>query len=86
MTSSDDELELSSLDGLYHRTASSDHITRFEAPGRYFYVLPDGNAINFLHGAAVGTYIHLIQAEIITATAALTQGQPPGLHELTATD
>ncbi|ORT60711.1 hypothetical protein [Streptomyces sp. CB03238] len=43
-------------------------LTRYEITGHYFYVLADG--------AAVGTYIHLARAEILAATAALSQGRP----------
>ncbi|MFI6819289.1 adenosylhomocysteinase [Nonomuraea sp. NPDC050328] len=75
VTSSDDELELSSLTGLYTRTAVEPHITRYAAVGHYFYVLADGNAVNFLHGASVGSYILLVQAEILAATA-LIASQP----------
>ena len=37
---------------------------------------------NFLHGAFVGAFIYLVQAEILAATAALAAGHlRPGLHE-----
>jgi adenosylhomocysteinase len=82
VTSADDEVELAGLDGLYERTPAGDHITRYATTGHYFYVLNDGNAVNFLHGASVGTFIYLVQAEILAATAALAGGDPdPGLHE-----
>jgi adenosylhomocysteinase len=87
VTSSDDELELAALDGLYARTPAGEHITRYARTGHYFYVLADGNAVNFLHGACVGAFIFLVQAEILAALATLASaGHEPGLHELTATD
>ncbi|MFF4835168.1 adenosylhomocysteinase [Streptomyces sp. NPDC001315] len=87
VTSSEDELELGSLHGLYRRTPVGDQLTRYEVTGHYFYVLADGGAVNFVHGAAVGTYIHLVQAEIVAATAALSNGQfQPGLHATPASD
>lgn len=87
VTSSEDELELDSLHDLYRRTPVSTQLTRYEAAGHYFYVLADGGAVNFVHGAAVGAYIHLVQAEILAATAALSHIRfPPGLHEMTAVD
>lgn len=49
--------------------------SRVHLSGHYFYVLADGGAVNFLHGAAVGSYIHLVQAEILAATAALSHDQ-----------
>jgi adenosylhomocysteinase len=82
VTSSDDELELDGLDGLYARQQVSDHITRYSTTGHYFYVLNDGNAVNFLHGASVGSFIYLVQAEILAAMALLSsQAHDPGLHE-----
>ncbi|MFI0743285.1 adenosylhomocysteinase [Streptomyces sp. NPDC021100] len=87
VTSSEDELELGSLSGLYQRTPVGRHLTRYETTGHYFYVLADGGAVNFVHGAAVGTYIHLVQAEILAATSALSQGRlQPGLHDMPTTD
>ncbi|MEU1819941.1 adenosylhomocysteinase [Streptomyces abikoensis] len=86
VTSSEDELELNALDGLYQRTPMGEHLTRYEVTGHYFYVLAEGGAVNFVHGAAVGTYIHLVQAEILAATAALSRGgHDPGLHEVPST-
>ncbi|MEW1722072.1 adenosylhomocysteinase [Streptomyces sp. NPDC093109] len=84
VTSSDDELELASLERTYRRTAAGDHLTRYERAGHYFYVLAEGNAVNFVHGATVGVYIHLVQAEILAATSVLSYGDhhDPGLHEL----
>ena len=82
VTSADDELELAGLDGLYERSPAGDHITRYATTGHYYYVLNEGNAVNFLHGASVGAFIYLVQAEILAATAALASGHPdPGLHE-----
>ncbi|MFC5750330.1 NAD(P)-dependent oxidoreductase [Actinomadura rugatobispora] len=88
VTSSDDELELDALDGLYARTPAGDHITRYARTGHYFYVLADGNAVNFLHGACVGAFIFLVQAEILAALATLASADhhEPGLHEITASD
>lgn len=87
VTSSDDELELAALGGLYARTPAGEHITRYARTGHYFYVLADGNAVNFLHGASVGAFIFLVQAEILAALASLaTADHEPGLHELDATD
>jgi adenosylhomocysteinase len=83
VTSSDDELELAALQGLYTCQPAEPHVTRYSTTGHYFYVLNDGNAVNFVHGASVGSFIHLIQAEILAAIARLA-GAPhePGLHEI----
>jgi adenosylhomocysteinase len=87
VTSSDDELELDALDGLYERAPSGEHVTRYARTGHYFYVLADGNAVNFLHGASVGAFIFLVQAEILAALASLAAaGHEPGMYELDATE
>ena len=71
VTSSDDELELDALDPLYGRENVGQAITRYARTGHFFYVLNEGNAVNFLHGASVGAFIFLVQAEIIAAAAQL---------------
>jgi adenosylhomocysteinase len=84
VTSSDDELELSALNGLYVRTQSGPNVTRYARTGHYFYVLADGNAVNFLHGASVGSFILLVQAEILAALAVLASTEhDPGMWEVT---
>ncbi|GAA1004979.1 hypothetical protein Aple_035640 [Acrocarpospora pleiomorpha] len=85
VTSSDDELELSALGGLYARTPVGDHITRYARTGHYFYILADGNAVNFLHGASVGAFILLVQAEILCALAQICAGAlDPGMWEVSS--
>lgn len=87
VTSSDDELELDQLTGLYERTPAGEHVTRYATTGHYFYVANDGNAVNFLHGAAVGPFIFLVQAEILTALVHVSEGRwEPGYHELAESD
>jgi adenosylhomocysteinase len=71
--------------GFRRRTPVGDHLTRFDVIGHYFYLLADGGAVNFLHGGVVGTFIHLVQAEILTATGVITSGElDPGITELHA--
>lgn len=51
------------------------------------YVLAGGNAVNFLHGASVGAFIFLVQAEILAALARLSGGDiEPGYHEMPDAD
>ncbi|MBE2998884.1 NAD-binding protein [Nocardiopsis sp. HNM0947] len=83
VTSSDDELRLDGLGELYNREAVGEGITRYARTGHYFYVLNDGNAVNFLHGANSGAFIYLVQAEILAAAARLMRlSHEPDLHEL----
>ncbi|MEV8399489.1 adenosylhomocysteinase [Streptomyces niveus] len=87
VTSSEDELELDALPDVYTRTAVGDHLTRYRTTGHYFYLANGGNAVNFLHGASVGPFIFLVQAEILAAIRLLSLSDlTPGLHEVTAPD
>lgn len=74
VTSSEDELDLDGLPDVYTRTPSGDHVTRYQTTGHYFYLLNGGNAVNFLHGASVGPFIFLIQAEILASIRMLAHG------------
>ncbi|MEU5607508.1 adenosylhomocysteinase [Streptomyces sparsogenes] len=87
VTSSEDELELGGLPDVYTRTLVGDHVTRYQTTGHYFYLANGGNAVNFLHGASVGPFIFLVQAEILAAIRMLTRGDlSPGMHEVSAAD
>ncbi|WP_207757333.1 Rossmann-fold NAD(P)-binding domain-containing protein [Nonomuraea cypriaca] len=83
VTSSDDELELDALQGLYDRTQVDTNITKYSRTGHYFYVLADGNAVNFIHGASVGPFIFLVQAEILVALTRLAAHEhEAGIYEV----
>ncbi len=83
VTSSEDELELSGLPDVYTLAHAGDHVTRYQTTGHYFYLLNHGNAVNFLHGASVGPFIFLVQAEILAAIRFLAQDQlVPGMYEM----
>ncbi|MFE7478917.1 adenosylhomocysteinase [Streptomyces sp. NPDC057552] len=87
VTSSEDELELSGLPDGYTRHGAADHVTRYETTGHYFYLFNGGEAVNFLHGASVGPFIFLVQAEIIAAVRVLAQGGlEAAMHEVSAAD
>ncbi|KOG91685.1 Rossmann-fold NAD(P)-binding domain-containing protein [Streptomyces varsoviensis] len=87
VTSSEDELELDGLPSGYARSAAGDGITRYLTTGHYFYLLNDGNAVNFLHGASVGPFIFLVQAEILAALRMLVRGDlAPAMHDVSSDD
>ncbi|RDG36336.1 adenosylhomocysteinase [Streptomyces corynorhini] len=87
VTSSEDELELDGLPNAYSRSNSSEHVSRYETTGHYFYLLNGGNAVNFLHGASVGPFIFLVQAEILAGVRALSCGDlTSAIHEVPADD
>lgn len=89
VTSSDDELDLSDLE-LYHQESISDHVTKYSSFGNYFYLVNEGNAANFVHTAALGSYIHLVRAEMLHSLSILSSDEyaanlsrlPDGLYEL----
>ncbi|WP_063737341.1 adenosylhomocysteinase [Streptomyces sp. RTd22] len=87
VTSSEDELELGGLPDVYERAHIGENVTRYLTTGHYFYLLNGGNAVNFLHGASVGPFIFLVQAEILVASTMLARGElAPGMHEIDPTD
>lgn len=87
VTSSEDELDLAGLPGVYTRTQVGDHVTRYQTTGHYFYLANGGNAVNFIHGASVGPFIFLVQAEILAGIRMLNRGDlAPGIHEVPAAD
>lgn len=87
VTSSEDELDLAGLPEVYTRTRDGEHVTRYQTTGHYFYLLNGGNAVNFLHGASVGPFIFLVQAEILAGIHMLARGSlPNGMHEASAPD
>lgn len=87
VTSSEDELELGGLPDGYTRSSAGDNVTRYSTTGHYFYLLNNGNAVNFLHGASVGPFIFLVQAEILAGVRMLTRGDlSTAMHEVSAED
>jgi adenosylhomocysteinase len=60
---------------------------RYQTTGHYFYLANRGNAVNFVHGASVGPFVFLVQAEILAAVCLLARGDlDPGLHEVSSAD
>ncbi|PID31889.1 hypothetical protein CR970_03365 [Candidatus Saccharibacteria bacterium] len=53
----------------------SDHVFyyRNDDLNKFFYLVNEGNAVNFVHGTTVGNYISLVHAEIIVAAYGLSQ-------------
>ncbi|MFH8368161.1 adenosylhomocysteinase [Streptomyces sp. NPDC018031] len=87
VTSSEDELELEGLPNGYTRHSAGEHVTRYSTTGHYFYLLNGGEAVNFIHGASVGPFIFLVQAEIIAGVCALARGDLDAtMHDIPAAD
>ena len=83
VTSSDAELDLQWLKQNYVAEQISQYATKYSRGSHYFYLLNEGNAINFIHGTTVGDFILLVHAELLVSAHRLMTGQQPnGQHEL----
>jgi adenosylhomocysteinase len=72
---SGDEVVDADLASRYTATKVSNHITRFDdSDHRYFWLLNDGNAVNFVHGAVIGPAIQLIEGEKLMAISRIASG------------
>lgn len=78
VTSSEDELDLGALKGEYTAAHIDEYITRYRRAQHQFFVLNRGQAVNFVHGAAVGPFIYLVHAEIIASIGRLLSGEALG--------
>jgi len=86
VTSSDSELVTSDLQLGYSNTAISSVIQRYEevSTNRYFWLINNGEAANFVHGAVIGPAIQLIEGEKLAAVHAIASGGlPPANGALT---
>lgn len=83
VTSADDELDLSLLSGEYKAEKINTHLTKYSSFANYFYLVNEGNAVNFIHNAVLGDWIHLVRGEMLHAAAhLLKQSLKPGIREL----
>lgn len=88
VTSSDDELDLAPLKKSYERNRIGTDIVRYRrlderrSKAHFFFVLNNGEAVNFLHGAVVGPAIQLVQAEVVMAAARLLGGTSTDLSTI----
>lgn len=87
-TSRDDEFDLAALSDPssgYVRTELIPGVSRIRSGGQSFYLLGNGNAVNFLHTSAMGSAIHLVKAEMTVAAGLLAeQDHQPGFYEVSA--
>lgn len=72
VTSSEDELEVGKVRKRYRVKHINDFVSRYSDEAHHFYLLNRGQAVNFIHGAAVGPFIYLIQGEILASIARLS--------------
>ena len=71
VTSSDDEFDFSFLKREYRIERIDDFIEKCIGPTNYFYLVCNGNAVNFVHGACVGDFIQLVRSEMLCAASFL---------------
>lgn len=82
VTSSDDEMDISWIEENYTKKRVSKYIALYEKNGHYFYLLNEGNAVNFLHGAVVDDFILLVQKEMLDTIICLqSENLPSGVQE-----
>ena len=74
VTSSDDEFNTGFLKSEYKVEEVTEHVTKYVGLQNYFFLANDGNAVNFIHGAVVGDFIHLVKAEMVLAMKKIVSG------------
>ena len=67
VTSSDDELDLQWVKKNYTKKYISEHIDMHTTNKHHFFLLNNGNAINFIHDTTVENFILLVQLEMMVA-------------------
>lgn len=87
VTSKDDEFDMEALLKRFDRTEYAPSITMYsEGDTRNnFWLINDGNAANFIHGAVIGPAIQLIEGEKLACISSLANGEYPAdghVHEL----
>lgn len=71
------------LEKAYEQQPINKFITKYHSHNKYFYLINEGNAINFINNGVVGSYITLVQAEtILCIHDLLTKKQTNKMHEL----
>ena len=71
VTSSDDELDSSYLDKEYEIEEVVHYIFKYGNENNYFYLVQNGNAVDFIHHAVMYDFIYLVMSEMIVAAQAL---------------
>jgi 8-oxo-dGTP pyrophosphatase MutT (NUDIX family) len=83
VTSSDDEFDTRFLEADYEPLEIATRVFRYSRPDHHFYLVNQGNAVNFLHKAVLGSFIHLVRGEMLYASSCLARHElPNGISEL----
>ncbi len=78
VTSSDDSFDKEWLESNYNKSLVAKTITKYTCGEHYFYLLNDGETINFVHGTTVGEFILLVHAELLLSAYKLLKGEIKG--------
>jgi len=84
VTSSDDEFDLSKINRYFTINKENEMITKYENENTYFYLINNGNAVNFIdkEGDRVSDLIRLVQAEILVSLGKIVKSSVPfGIHQ-----
>lgn len=78
VTSSDDEFDVTLLPEEYELSKhdSCENVTRCDGKVNHFYLVNDGNAVNFLHNAVLWEFIQLVKGGIFISMKNLVDGKP----------
>lgn len=69
VTSSEDEMDLRFLEAEYACTQIKPALFKYSNDHNFFFLVSKGNAVNFLHNAIMGNFIHLVRSEMILSTS-----------------
>lgn len=75
VTSSDDEFDLSQLSPTFRPSPVNRHVTLYQGDTNHFYLVNEGNAVNFIHGAVLWEFIQLVRAALYVACARVARGE-----------
>jgi len=84
VTSSDDELNLKFLDGEYKKEEIREHIFKYFNSRNYFFLVNEGNAVNFIHSAIMANFIHLVRSEMILSFNELANYETRKINEVSS--
>jgi S-adenosylhomocysteine hydrolase len=74
VTSADDEFDFSAINSTYKEENIGKYVTRYYSFENSFFLVNRGNAVNFIHNAVVGDFIHLVKGEMLMALNSLLSG------------
>ncbi|QWD09722.1 hypothetical protein G6713_03010 [Polynucleobacter paneuropaeus] len=69
-----------------HSQIVAAHLRSITVDGKLIYLCNDGNPVNFIHGGVVGSFIQLVQGEIIFALGRLHDAPKNSISSLAEKD